>query len=352
MKIFLVVTSFFLYFTTYSQITITSLDMPSVNDTVWYSYALNTSNNPAQTGVNYTWDYSGLVPVNQVLDTFKSVTSTPLLYQFYFNNQILYPDHKANYGVRGNDFTVPGFLTVTNVFDYFKKDADAYKNVGFGATINGFPASVRNIPVDTVYKFPLNIGDIYNSYSESLLSVPNLFTYQQKKWRSAVVEGWGTLITPYGTFQTLKIKFEIDITDSINIDTLGFGFAFPRPTEIQYHWLAQGEDVPLLQISTVSGNITNIQYKDIFRALNVNENLINNTFTIYPNPAKQFLNISFNHSQQLNEQIIIYDIHGYAVFKSTVQPNTANFIIDISSLSNGLYLIQANNSTSRFIKIN
>lgn len=333
-----------------AQITISSNDMPSVNDTVRYSFALSTNNDPALTGTNYTWDYSLLSHVNQTLDTFKPVNSTPLLYQFYFNNQILYPAHKANYAIKGNDFNLAGFFSLTNVYDYFKNDNSAYKNVGYGATINGIPVSVRNIPIDTVYKFPLNFGDVYNSYSESELTVPNLFTYKQKKWRSAIVEGWGTLITPYGTFQTIKVKFDIDITDSIYFDTLGMSFNLPRPTETQYHWLAQGEDVPVLQISTIAGNINNIQYKDIYRPLGINDNPANNKLVVYPNPADNVLNVWFDKPVIHYEPITIYDSHGKIIHSSFLTPGSSNFLFDISSFNSGIYLIHVNGITKRFVK--
>ncbi|PJA07855.1 MAG: hypothetical protein COX70_05360, partial [Flavobacteriales bacterium CG_4_10_14_0_2_um_filter_32_8] len=67
-----------------AQITITNNDMPNVNDT----FRLSTTNNiqgldPVLTGTNYSWNFSTLVPSSQRLDTFFSVSSTPLAYQFY-----------------------------------------------------------------------------------------------------------------------------------------------------------------------------------------------------------------------------------------------------------------------------
>ena len=78
-----------------AQITITKADMPVANDTIRVTTA-NTSGvaDPSLTGANYTWDYSALVPTIQNKDTFVSVSSTPYVYQFYFNDPFD-PYHKA-----------------------------------------------------------------------------------------------------------------------------------------------------------------------------------------------------------------------------------------------------------------
>ena len=89
-----------------------------------------------------------------------------------------------------------------------------------------------------------------------------------------------------------------------------------------------------------------------FRALSVGENSLQNNIIIYPNPANDFLNIRFDNPQNQNEQIIIYDIYGKAIFKSIIPSGTGNFTIDIRTFSQGIYLIHANGINSRFIKVN
>ncbi|MDF1674921.1 MAG: hypothetical protein P1U44_04320, partial [Vicingaceae bacterium] len=87
-----------------AQLTITNNDMPSVNDIYHISITANLQgNNPALTGTNFLWDYSQLQAAVQRSDTFVTVSSTPFAYQYYFNNLLLYPNHKANYAIKGND---------------------------------------------------------------------------------------------------------------------------------------------------------------------------------------------------------------------------------------------------------
>jgi hypothetical protein len=336
MKKFITLCAFLISLNAFSQITITNADMPVANDTVRLSTTFDQwSIDPTLTGANYTWDYSFLTETTQELDTFFAVTTTPFAYQFFFNNQILYPSHKASFATRGIDFDLFGVVTMTNVFDFFKVDAGQYSNVGFGANINGIPASVRSIPVDTIFKFPLDYTDTYTSHGEWIMSIPNTFTYGQRKVRDVNVEGWGTLITPLGTFQTLKVKMDIDIIDTLSVDSLSINFSFPRPTATEYHWLANGYNVPLLQINTSFGNITTIKYQDSLRTnLGIPEEESLNIIT-YPNPTSDYLVVQ-SDGKYFFDLIELYDMNGKLVL-SQIGNNTFINILNVNHLANGMY---------------
>lgn len=328
----------------YSQITITTNDMPDANDTVRLSNTVDSWGiDPTLTGANYLWDYSFLEPLTQQIDTFFTVASTPFAYQFYFNNQILYPAHKASYARPGMEFDLFGMITMTDVFNYFKNESSRYSEVGFGSNINGIPASTRNIPIDTIYKFPLNFSDNYTSHSEWLLNIPNLAAYGQSKDRLADVEGWGTLMTPFGTFQTLKVKMEIDITDTLNIDSLGINFSFPRPTTTEYHWLAPGMKIPVLQINTVAGIITTIQYQDSIRynLLATNEIDLLQPL-IYPNPAIDEIIVNTDGKAKI-EKIEVYDINGKLLLVQSGF-NLPLAKLNVAGLPNGTYILSITSS--------
>jgi hypothetical protein len=325
-----------------AQITITSTDMPSLGDTVRLSTTFDQwSIDPTLTGSNYTWDFSYLVPQSQSFDTFKSVTSTPFAYQYFFNNQIQYPDHKANYAVRGEDFGVPGYFEMTEVYNFYKNNNDQYKHVGFGAKMNGIPMSVRNIPIDTIYQFPLTDPGAYTSFSSYELEVPGTFYYRQRKWVTAETDGYGTVITPLGSFQAVRVKLLIDIEDSIYVDGFGFGFTTNRPQETQYHWLANGESVPVLQINEINGNITTIIYKDLPASFNdVNEETSENNFQLFPNPASDFITIS---SADLNGRIEIFGYDGKLIRTYDVN-NTSSKMLYTGDLPSGIYMIRYSNN--------
>jgi gliding motility-associated-like protein len=99
----------------------------------------------------------------------------------------------------------------------------------------------------------MNYGNVDSSNSGFAFPLPNIGFYAKKQFRKNTVDGWGTLKTPFGTFQTLRVKSEIDIVDSIHIDTLGFGFNIPRQKIYEFKWLANGKDIPILQIDATQG---------------------------------------------------------------------------------------------------
>jgi hypothetical protein len=345
MKKFITLLAFLISLNAFSQITITDADMPVANDTVRWSITFDQwSIDPTETGANFTWDYSFLTETTQDLDTFFAVSSTPPLYQFYFNNIVLYPANKASFATKGMEFDLFGTVTMTNVYDYFKVDAGQYSNVGFGSNINGLPASVRSIPVDTIFEFPLDYTDAYISHGEWILSIPNTFAYGQRKARDVNVEGWGTLITPKGTFQVLKVKMDIDITDTISIDSLSINFSFPRPTTTEYHWLANGYNVPLLQINTSFGAITEIKYQDSARInLGISE-LEKSKMVVYPNPSSDYLVVQ-SEGEIIFQNIELYDLNGKLVLNQKAN-NTFINVIPVNHLPAGIYTIISSSSNS------
>lgn len=339
-----------------TPITITTTDMPSTGDTIRYSITNDIQGqDPALTGANYTWDYSTLTSNSQRIDTFFSVTSTPFMYQLYFNNSFTYPTHKANYALRGQDFvmppTLPIPLSITEVFNYKKNSTSKYENVGFGAKISGIPSSTRNIPIDVEYEFPLNYSDSNFSNSKFLVTIPTLAAYGQAMDRATTVEGWGSLITPLGTFNVLKVKSVLTKVDTFYLDTLGMGFNFPRPEEIEYKWLANNMSTPVLKVITTAGIVTTIEYQDTALFVGIKENELLNGFNVYPNPTKGEVTLTFNSIFTGNMNYVIKDFTGKTMCDKTIGVTFGknNFTIDFAKqhLRKGIYFVelQANRQT-------
>ena len=292
------------------QITVTDADMPSVNEVLLYSVTLDPQGqDPTLAGANSVWDYSALTYTTQRSDTFVSVTSTPLAYQFYFNNGILYSSWKASYALKGVDIGIPQ-VPITDVFNFYKNSGSQYSNVGFGSNINGIPSSTRNIPVDVEYVFPLAYGNSNVSNSEYGMSVPTFGYYGQSLERKDTVDGWGVLTTPFGTFDCLRVKSTLTKVDTTYIDLIGMGTLIPRPEEIEYKWLSNGMSTPVLKIVTTSGVISNIEYQDNPSTVGVDELETAIDMSIFPNPTKDYLSINFNSKVITKAQVEIKDYTG------------------------------------------
>ncbi len=268
-----------------SQITIGPNDMPSAGDTMRYYTAIATGVDLVQTGPDQIWDMSALVPQLPGADTAVTVGSTPLLYQFFFNNTILFPEHAANYAMAGANIDFQA-VTIEDVYDYYKKSATGFRNVGFGANINGLPASVRRIPVDYIHRFPMDYSDQDTSFSAFEVTIPTLGFFGQSQWRYNHVDGWGTLVLPSATFEVLRVRSVLDRRDTIYVDQFNFGFGLDEPQTIEYKWIAQGMDRPVLIVTTVAGIATTAQfYHD--PALGAGEAAGNELVPyLFPNPAE------------------------------------------------------------------
>lgn len=319
-----------------AQISLGAADMPSAGDTVRFQNSTTTAD-MADTGPGHTWDFSSLNPGGEGADTIVTVASTPLLYQFFFNNALIYPDNKASFAMRGADIGIQGF-SLSDVFNYYKSNDAGYRDVGFGATINGLPTSVQRTPVDWIYRFPMNFGDQDSSASHFQVSVPTLGFYGQDQMRRNDVDGWGTLILPTDTFQVLRVKSRIQRTDTIYIDQFSIGFAIPEPETVEYKWLAQGMDEPVLQVTTVGGVNTIVRFfyqpDDITTGITALKAPME--LRAWPNPASSTLQIEAASHGELE----LIGTDGRVVRTIAGSARTARQL-DVSDLAPGLYTLRS-----------
>lgn len=325
-----------------AQITIDQSDMPSAGDlSVRWTSVLATFDD-ADTGPNHVWDFGSLVPQLETADTAVAVSSTPLLYQFFFNNPFLYPDHDADYAVRGQDFDFQA-LQLTDVYDYFKRDADGFDNVGFGANINGLPASIQRLPVDHVYELPLDFNNTSSSFSTWQVEVPGLLFFRQEQQRDNTVDGWGTLYLPTDTFQVLRVASVLNRNDSVFVDQFGFGFTLPEPETIEYKWLAEGMDLPVLQVNTVGGQPTTVRFWYDSLSLGTSEVVAAPVPVVFPNPANDLVNVRLPNNQGGGLQVV--DATGRVVRTVTAPRGAAIATVDVAGLAGGLYDLRLSNGS-------
>jgi uncharacterized repeat protein (TIGR01451 family) len=84
--------------------------------------------------------------------------------------------------------------------------------------------------------------------------------------------------------------------------------------------------------------VTNTFTTEFTAALN-NQAFDGTNFTLYPNPASQFINISLNNTSEIIDNVIIYDVLG-KIIKEVKSIASNSTTIDTSSLSKGIYLLE------------
>ena len=91
---------------------------------------------------------------------------------------------------------------------------------------------------------------------------------------------------------------------------------------------------------------------DIFDTTNangINESSVKNCFTVWPNPVNDKLNISFDENSIVGT-INIFAINGQK--QSEIKLTENKMVIDVSTLSNGIYFLKfVNGSTVEIKKI-
>jgi hypothetical protein len=287
----IVVLSCLIFSVANAQITVTTADFGSLDDTIRYSETPDVWGlDPTGTGANLTWDFSVMMPVSQRVDTLYGVAETGFANMAVFGNPFDQP-HLASWGKVDLSFDAGGVVPVDDAFGFYKKNSGAFEYVGAAANVMGIPIPAGADTIETVYPLPLNYNDQYNGTRYIEISVPSLGYFSQYRTVQSYVEAWGTLITPYGSFQTLKVRKEIDEVDSIYVDSLGFGFNIPRPHVTEYHWLANGKKLPVMIYSDLGIGGATIEYQDSLRStLGINDDS-NSWLQVYPNPVNELMNI-------------------------------------------------------------
>jgi hypothetical protein len=342
-----------------AQIVVTSDDMPVPGDTVRKSITTVIDGmNYQQGGPDQSWLFDELTVISQQVDTFVNVSETPGIYQLFFNNSFIYPDYKATVAMKMAEFTaIPG-LTLTDSYQFLKLTNNEFREVGYGVTLDGVALPIQLQEIDTLYRFPLAYGDLDSAHSLLSIDVPNLGYLMVSRFRRNTADGWGTLTTPYGEFQTLRVKTDIVEYDSVYSDSLGIGIPMTRNIT-EYKWFANGYHEPVLLVSKEAFVVT-ATYIDSVRStfLDVQEITAKSgtfDFSVYPNPCSQYISVSYELQNDADIKISVYSIYGNEVkkFANTRQePGFYNQVLYLkeSGLIPGIYLVRMTLDNVPYVK--
>lgn len=265
-----------------SPVTIDESDLANAGD----SYILSNGSpalsfDAAGTGADYSWDYSTLSPMSQDTSMWVNVTATdPSYFLLWFSSNVAEET--------GQDFSY-GTFSLEDVDNFYERQSDALSQTAMAGILSGIPFPVAFDNPDIIYALPVHYGDTWSSETGYMVVLPGIGTWIAHRNRSTTVDGWGSLSTPFGTFDVLRLRSEVDENDTIST---AFGdIPIPRNTA-EYKWLAQGMGIPVLQINTqiLAGfeTVTQVMYRDSARMLAAVQNPAFGepvSFSIDPNPA-------------------------------------------------------------------
>lgn len=124
-------------------------------------------------------------------------------------------------------------------------------------------------------------------------------------------------------------------------------------------WYLLPQDFPL-GLTVIEGVVVNIAYPPINTGFNNNTSVINNDITIYPNPARDYLNINLGESVSGKVNIRIMGINGKLIYREEFSDNILvnELQIELGSicakgLVSGIYILKIDSdsylSTTKFV---
>lgn len=316
----------------HSQIVIDGSDMPVEGDTLRVSVTTNIPGDYTSSGPGMTWDLSALNSVTQQVDTFVNILNTPSLYWFTF-----IPGVVSNLASPENNLpSFPG-VPFSNFFTFFMKSPASFSDNGFAFQLMGLPIALKYNSPDVYYEFPCTMGNTWNSNSFASISLAGLAYFSSQRTRTSVVDGWGTLVTPYGTFQALRVKSELTERDSIFLDTLGMGVPVTRNIT-EYKWLGKGQGIPLLQIN-VEGPAATAIYRDNAHSTGINE-IHRESLQVFPNPSHGTFVVN-TEKIRLPARLVVLDPRGKVMAEKQIPASSAKSLsLDLAFLPQGFYMIR------------
>ncbi len=341
----------------FAQITVATTDLPTSASKIRLSTATTVGSiNYAATGANYNWDFSTLVATSQTIDTFVAVTATSIYYYPSFITSANQAEKQPNVNL--------GIMTLSNEYNFYKNATASYAMIGYGAQFSVIPVPIplKYDNPDVMYKFPLNYNNTDSSVSKGSVSLPTLGYFGEKKNRKNLVDGWGTLTTPYGTFQVLRVKSVINVTDSLHLDTI---MTFPiniTRAITEYKWIAKNIGYPLLTITETStaglpATKTYVYVDSLrqFAGIEPIKDISKTELKLYPNPAKDQITIEYNLNTTAEVDISVYDLTGKKV-KTLLkkEQNRGSYELPVNLLSDGfnkgIYFIKLNVDNNTIVK--
>lgn len=344
-------------------ITLGSADFADGGDTLRLSSATDNNYDYLTTGEGVTWDFSALTANSQRINYFAPMSeASPFV---FFDFGFFAPsEYQATYFTAANNLPIGQVtqilpVSIEEIYQYSKKASTGITNLGYSMKLsaNGasFDLSVPSDTIETYYALSMNYGDtnVTRGYTNIDMNPFINAIWNQHIRRVTVVDGYGSLITPYGTFNVLRLKHEIAETDSIQTELPILGLTWiplELPLRREYEWWANGEKVPLLKITTnevlADEAVTSIEYRENYLGLDVGLEELGWETEIFPVPANDI--IMLKSAKALNSVQVCDDLG--RLVKSELMTGSTYAVLEITDLKPGVYTLMLFTEDSRSIK--
>lgn len=308
-------------FIAFSQSVISNV-VPNFGDQFVYN-AVEDAPSPGSAGANVTWDFSN-----------ETITETTGNYTVMTPAQV---DGSENFPGTTMVWTVDVGFGALRAFMSFDNNAftsygEQFEGAGF-SSVNTYTDPMVHFTYPLIYQ---NTGSDVYSGTTSSFSGENDFSGS----KSFVVDGYGTVITPYGTYsdvlrvttintQTMTVVGLEVVSNST--ETSWYSPDYPAPVMTILHSEDYNDGTNTDSTKSMSALVSYTPASSTGLADHDNQN----AFNIYPNPASDQVTLSFLNATA-NTVVNIYSSTGKLVkTKSNFQSDQK---LDVSSLSPGIYI--------------
>ncbi|MBW7867944.1 MAG: T9SS type A sorting domain-containing protein [Brumimicrobium sp.] len=336
----------------YSQISIDKDDFIALGDSAGVFISIFPSLDYHATGENMTWDFTDLTEESYEEEIPKKISTGGVLVNLYFGN-LAPAKYKSSYflpydnglpieqiGTILANF-MPGGLEIKGFNRIIKVANDKITYPGYSLEVAGQGVGIKSDTIELGYNLPFTYGDTmvsraYTKFSFApIIDQVKILQYRQK---ISVVDGYGTLATPYGNFEVVRIKHTITETDSVNLkldSSTDMWFPIDRVIN-EYEWWGKDYKRPILKVETEGVFGSEIPRK--VSHLNNNYLHVNNEtmdIRLYPNPTHDIINLS---SATELEKVSIVNTLGEFVYDKICSGK--EITLDVSQLVSGIYTLQ------------
>jgi hypothetical protein len=337
--------------TSKAQIILTQADMPAAGLSYITFQDTSSFTSPGPSGAGQIWDFSNLTSQNEP-DTISYLTPDSTPYYELFPSSNLAGIHSAK--PWGMNF---------EMFAYYNSGLTAFTGQGavvaysFGGTSvimeSHFSPSAGEFNLPFTYNNTFT--DIHTVNTIAVYTPPLGFdsvrTIQHSVYHT-VADGWGTVITPYNTYSTLRLKTTGDGSDSTFYHTPGVGWSFGETetylTDTYYKWWGNGIGI-ILTMNTWNSDYNYYDYTITKSSLlvSVNESTIKTPIKVFPNPAEDHLFIQSDAG--------IQSVSCLNSLGQNVEIRFENNSMDVSALPKGIYFLniismKGKSETHKFLK--
>lgn len=317
----------------FAQITLVSSDLTSIGDVIVRHTDTIPTYGPGNDGPNQTWDFSGAINDTIATTTVVNINTTSFAGTF----------SSSDYAMAGG----------ADTYLFFEHDANTMTTTGAAGDLLATGEQIESPFSDPLllHEFPRtyqsNHDDTYAFVTEADgagLDLP-IPVYRVRLTHSGHVydttDAYGTLITPTGTYDALRVKTVDYTTDLLEYKLISFSpwatFSNTSDTTVSYTWHAKEEMLAIAEYAYDSiGDPARFTYSTVppVNTVGIEENLANSV-NVYPQPSTGLLCVSGLTSGN-NNQFEVYSASGRLIRTG----NLNSTCLQLEELNSGVYVLR------------